>query len=287
MKYEFIEAHSSEFRVEKMCQVLDVSRSSYYSWLNRPQSERDRENASLLKEICKVHVESRGLYGSIRVTRKLNNKGIKCGKNRVARIMKDNGIQSRIKRKFKATTNSKHNYPVAANLLDQNFETGKNNEVWIADITYVPTDEGWLYFAGIVDLHRRKVIGWSMDSTMTQQLTIDALNQALLRECPPNGVIHHSDRGSQYAANDYRKLLSKNGFIQSMSRKGNCYDNACMESFFGTLKTELIYLTRFKTRAEAKQAIFDYVELYYNRIRLHSALGYKSPLEFERHNNAA
>jgi putative transposase len=287
MNYKPILTHSSEFRVKKMCQVLDVSRSSYYAWLNRPQSDRDRENGSLLEEICKVHVESRGLYGSLRVTRKLNNNGIKCGKNRVAHIMKDNGIQSRIKRKFKATTNSKHNYPVAENILDQDFGTSRINEVCIADITYVPSDEGWLYFAGIVDLHRRKVVGWSMDSTMTQQLTIDALKQALMRECPLKGVIHHSDRGSQYAANGYRKLLSKNGFKQSMSRKGNCYDNACMESFFGTLNTELIYLTRFKTRDEAKQAIFDYVEFYYNRVRLHSALGYKSPFEFEKQCKAA
>lgn len=265
-----------------MCQVLDVLRSSYYSWLNRPQSKRNKKNEQLLKEICRVHIESQDLYGSIRITHRLNNGDIKCGKNRVARIMQQNDIQSRIKRKFRATTNSRHNYPVAPNLLDQNFQTNKINEVWVSDITYVPTDEGWLYFASIIDLHRRKVIGWPMDSTMTQQLTIDAFKQALARECPASGVIHHSDRGSQYAANGYRKLLSQNGFVQSMSRKGSCYDNACMESFFGTLKTELIYLTRFKTRAEARLAIFDYIEVFYNRIRLHSKLGYKSPTDFEK-----
>ena len=229
-----------------------------------------------------MHKISRGTYGSPRITRALKKKGIVCGKNRVARLMHDNGITGKTKRKYKATTNSKHNYPVAENLINQNFNIDRPNQIWVADITYIPTDEGWLYLAAIEDLFQRKIVGWAMNSTMTRQLTLDALRQAVKRYRPPAGLIHHSDRGSQYASHEYQQALRDYQFITSMSRKGNCYDNACMESFFGTLKLELIYGNRFKTRAEARQAVFEYIEVFYNRIRLHSSLGYMSPLEYEQ-----
>lgn len=261
--------------------MMQVSRSGYYVWLNRPESNRQSSNKKLLAEIHKLHKQSRETYGNPRITRALNKQGITCGKNRVARLMRDNGIAAKTKRKFKATTNSKHNYPVAANLLNQNFSANRPNKVWVADITYIPTDEGWLYLASIEDLFNRKIVGWSMDKTMTRQLVLDALRQAVRRYRPSVGLIHHSDRGSQYASHEYRQALKDYGMLASMSRKGNCYDNACMESFFGTLKRELIYGNRFRTRDQARQAIFEYIEIFYNRIRLHSALGYMSPVEFE------
>lgn len=201
--------------------------------------------------------------------------------------MRENNIAAKTRRKFKATTNSKHNYPVADNILNQNFTATKPNQIWVSDITYIPTDEGWLYLAAVVDLFQRKVVGWAMDSTMARQLCIDALNQAIGRQNPAKGLIHHSNRGVQYASKEYRKVLENQGFTASMSRKGNCYDNACMESFFGTLKTELIYFTRFKTRAQARLVIFEYIEVFYNRIRLHSKLGYRSPVDFEKSYKAA
>ncbi|ACL75837.1 Integrase catalytic region [Ruminiclostridium cellulolyticum H10] len=270
-----------------MCRLLNISRSGYYAWVKRPESLRKKRNTELLEKIRRIHKVSRETYGSPRVTNALKNEGIKCGKNRIAKLMKENNIAAKTRKKFKATTNSNHNYPVADNILNQDFTAYKPNQIWVADITYIPTDEGWLYLAAIIDLYNRKVVGWAMDSTMTKQLCIDALKQAIGRQRHPKGVIHHSDRGVQYASKEYQKVLNSNGFTASMSRKGNCYDNACMESFFGTLKTELIYLTRFKTRAEARLAIFEYIEVFYNRIRLHSKLGYKSPVEFEKQNKAA
>jgi len=260
---------------------MQVSRSGYYAWLKRPESNRQRQNKELMTNIRKTYKLSRGTYGSPRITKALHKKGIACGKNRVARLMRENGIVAKTKRKYKATTNSKHNYPVAANLLNQNFSVDKPNHIWVADITYISTDEGWLYLASIEDLFQRKIVGWAMDSTMTRQLVLDALRQAVQRYRPSAGLIHHSDRGSQYASHEYQQALKDYGMLTSMSRKGNCYDNACMESFFGTLKRELIYGKRFRTRAEARQAIFEYIEVFYNRIRLHSALGYMSPLEYE------
>lgn len=265
-----------------MCQVLEVSRSGYYAWLKRPKSNRKKLNEELLERIKKIHKQSRKTYGSPRVTHTLKSQGIPCSKNRVARLTNENNIRPKTKRKFKATTNSKHNYPVADNILNRNFNPSRPNEAWVADITYIPTDEGWLYLAAVVDIFNRKVVGWAMDSTMTKELVASALKQAIGRYNPKSGIIHHSDRGTQYASHEYQGLLKKYGFLPSMSRKGNCYDNACMESFFGTLKTELIYLTRFKTRSEARLAIFDYIEVFYNRIRLHSKLGYKSPTDFEK-----
>lgn len=264
-----------------MCQVMQVSRSGYYAWLDRPESSRRSRNLKLLTKIRKIHQQSRNTYGSPRITKALNKQGVVCGKNRVARLMQLNGIIAKTKRKYKATTNSKHNYPVTANLLNQTFNASRPNQVWVVDITYIPTDEGWLYLAAIEDLCHRKIVGWSMDCTMTRQLVLDALRQAVWRYRPSTGLIHHSDRGSQYASHEYQQALRDYGMLSSMSRKGNCYDNACIESFFGTLKRELIHGNRFRTRAEARQAIFEYIEIFYNRIRLHSYLGYMSPLEYE------
>jgi len=287
INYKFIDQHRFEFRVKKMCQVFKVSRSGYYAWLKRPKSNRAIENEKLLKEIKRVYKESRKLYGSIRITKKLNNEGIKCSRNRVYRLMKKNNISSIMKRKFRATTNSKHNYPVVPNLLNQNFSAEKPNQVWVSDITYIYTNEGWLYLAAILDLFDRKIVGWSMDSTMTQQLVINALNNAVGRRKPEKGLIHHSDRGSQYASKAYQNLLKNYGMKASMSRKGNCYDNACIESFFGTLKTELVYFCKYVTRSEAKSSIFEYIELFYNTSRLHSSLGYKSPKDYENERKVA
>ena len=265
-----------------MCYCLKVSNSGYYAWLKRPQSKRSRENALLLHEIRIVHRRSRKNYGSPRVAKELKSQGISCSENRVARLMKANGIKARTKLKFKATTDSKHNLPVAPNLLNQRFTADGPDSVWVSDITYISTNEGWLYLAGVLDLYNRQVVGWSADQRMTRQLTIDALEKAIIRRSPGPGLIHHSDRGLQYAARDYQQILKQHGMIVSMSRKGNCYDNAVMESFFKTLKTELVYQRRFATREEAKKMLFDYIEIYYNRQRIHSTLGYKTPVEFER-----
>lgn len=265
-----------------MCQVFKVSRSGFYAWLERPKSCREIRNRELLKKILEIFKKSRETYGSPRITRQLKKQGVTCNKNRVARIMRNNHIVAKTKTKFKATTNSKHNYPVAENLLNQNFSADRPGQVWVADITYIATDEGWLYLAAIEDLFGRTIVGWAMDSTMTKELVLRALRQARNRYQPPAGLIHHSDRGSQYASYDYQRALKSYHMVASMSRKGNCYDNACMESFFGTLKRELIGNYRFKTRAEARLAIFEYIEIFYNRIRLHSALGYMSPLEYRQ-----
>jgi len=264
-----------------MCQVLEVSRSAYYDWLIRSESKRKKDDNKLIKEIKRVHKESYETYGIRRVKARLEKENIICGKNRVARLMRENGIFSRLRRKYKATTNSNHSYPVAPNLLNQNFTADKPNEKWVGDITYIPTDEGWLYMAGIEDLFQRKVTGWAFSSRITKELTIAALEQAVGKECPQTGLIFHSDRGSQYAAYDYQDTLRKYGIIQSMSRKGNCYDNACMESFFSTLKKDIIYGKRFKTREEAKQLIIEYIETFYNCKRIHSTLGNMSPMEYE------
>jgi transposase InsO family protein len=258
---------------------MKVSRSGYYAWLKRPESKRSRENKALLEEIKKIYAESRETYGSKRIHKELKKNKIDCSKNRVARNMKENNIVSIYKRKYKATTNSKHSQPVSENKLNQEFKASRPNEKWVTDITYIQTKEGWLYLAAILDLYTKEIVGLSMSETMTKQLVIDALNNAAIRKNPPKGIVHHSDRGSQYASIDYQNTLQKYGFIGSMSRKGNCYDNACIESFWGTLKMELIYRNKLMTRAEAKLAIFEYIEIFYNRKRIHSSIEYKTPME--------
>ena len=289
MKYRFIHDHRLEFRVEKMCNVLGVPRSGYYAWIDRPVSRRDLEDEKLLFHIKQIHKESNGTYGILRMMKALKRRNIHCGKNRVAKVMRKNNIICRTRRKYKATTNSKHNYPVAPNLLGQSFYAEAPNTVWVGDITYIGTEQGWLYLAAVEDLFNRKVIGWSMSDAMPTELTASALEMAVGRRNPSAGLIFHSDRGVQYASYKYQQLLRDKKMIQSMSRKGDCYDNACAESFFATLKKELIHGRKFKTRAEAKQAVFQYIEIWYNSRRLHSSLGYMSPNEFEYkyHNRSA
>jgi putative transposase len=268
--------------VEKMCNILDIKRGSYYAWLKRPEAERKKEDDILTIEIKRVHKESDCTYGSRRVTAQLKKEGIACGKNRVSRLMNANYVFSKLRRKYKATTYSDHNFKVAPNLLKQDFKVDKPNKVYVGDITYIGTDEGWLYLATVVDLFNREVVGWSMDVTMTRKLVIDAFNSAMDKEHPEKGLIFHSDRGVQYASYDYQDLLKNKGFIQSMSAKGCCYDNACAESFFSSLKKDKLYGHKFKTRAEARMAVVEYIELFYNSRRLHSTLGYKSPKEYKR-----
>ncbi len=282
MKYNFIEEHRHRFRLKSMCKVLKVSRSGYYAWRSRIPSNRQRVNEDLLDHIREVHTKSRDLYGSPRITAELKDEGVECGKNRVARLMKDNGIRAALKkRRFKKTTNSRHNYALAANLLIQRKQT---EGVWAADITFIPTAEGWLYVSAVMNVKSRKIIGLSMGERISQDLASAALKDAVQRERPPEGLIHHSDRGRQYASYAYQALLKEYGITASMSRSGNCYDNAYMESFFGTLKTELVYGERYRYRLEARLSIFEYVMMFYNRRRRHSSLGYKSPEQYEKQN---
>jgi len=281
MKFNFISENQETFKVGLMCDVLQVSRPGFYAWLKRPESRRSRENRKLEDKIRVIHKDNKEIYGSPRIHAELKDQGVKCSKNRVARIMRSGGLRSRIKRKFKATTDSRHNFPVAPNLLDQNFEVNTSNEVWVADITYIHTNEGWLYLAAVMDLFSRRIIGWAMASHISRRLTIDALKMAIANRPDIEGAIHHSDRGSQYASRDYQKVLKEHEIICSMSRKGNCYDNAVMESFFHSLKTEWVHHYRYLTRQQAKNSIFYYLEIFYNRKRRHSLLNYMNPHEYE------
>jgi len=264
-----------------MCRVLKVSRSGYYAWRGRPESERDAENQRLLDRIRIIYKKSRKTYGSPRVHSQLVLDGERCSRGRVERLMSANGIRAKGRRKFVAATDSKHDLPVAENLLGREFSVEEPNRVWVSDITYIPTDEGWLYLAGVLDLCSRATVGWSMSKSLERRLVMDALEMAHRRRKPGKGLIHHSDRGSQYASHDYRKLLRDYGMQMSMSRKGDCWDNAVMESFFSTLKKELVHHRRYRTREEARREIFEFIEVFYNRQRLHSSLGYLPPLEYE------
>jgi putative transposase len=287
MKYWFISDHREIFRVGRMCNVLDVSRSGYYAWRHRPESARKKENRGLAVRIKVIHGQKRKTYGSPRIHQELNGDGVKCSRNRVARIMKQEGIRAVVPRKYKATTDSKHNLPVAPNLLKQDFDIKEPNKVWLADITYISTLEGWLYLAAVMDLGCRRIKGWSMTNRLTKDLALDALKMAICNNPVTTGIIHHSDRGSQYASTDYQKLLADKGMIPSMSRKGNCWDNAPMESFFHTLKTEWVYGLKYNTRQEAKASLFRYIEIFYNRQRRHSALQYMNPCQYELYRMAA
>jgi putative transposase len=271
-----------------MADILGVSRNGYYRWKRKPKSNRAQEDDILLNPIKEIMKKGRGNYGSPMVTKILRNEyGIRCGKNRIARIMRENGIKAKTHRKFKATTNSKHKYPVAPNLLNQEFNVAAPNTVWVADITYIGTDEGWLYLAVIMDLYSRQIVGWAMDELMKRDLVLRALQQAVWRRNPPWDLIHHSDRGSQYASTDYQRALKKYGMKPSMSRKGDPYDNACAESFFATLKKQHVYFYHYATRAQARQSIFEYIEVFYNRIKGHSLLDGRSPVDFETLTQAA
>ena len=281
MKYQFVRDHRDRYPVQRMCRMLDVSPSAYYAWRARPESRRVREDRRLLVEIKAIHQAKRGTYGSPRIHAELKSQGQSHGLKRVARLMRENDIRAKQKRKFKATTDSKHSHPVAPNLLQRDFEATAPNQKWVADITFIPTREGWLYLAAILDLYSRAVVGWSMASRMTSRLVLDALDMAVGRRRPGPGLLHHSDRGSQYACGDYQKALQAHGMICSMSRKGDCWDNAPMESFFHTLKTEMVHHRDYRTRGEAKTDIFEYIEVFYNRNRSHSALGFCTPEEYE------
>jgi putative transposase len=280
MKYRFIEEHRETYKVRNMCEVLKVSRSGYYAWKIRQPSTRQEDNEDLLGHIREVHTQSRRLYGSPWIAAELNKQVLRCGKNRVARIMKDHSIWAEVKkRRFRRTTDSLHPYALAANLLlDQRQTEG----VWASDITFVPTSEGWLYVAVVMNVKSRKIIGLCMSDKLSQELASAALRDAVGRQSPSEGLIHHSDRGRQYASYAYQELLREYGMTPSMSRSGNCYDNAYVESFFGTLKTELVHGERYRSRLEARLSVFDYVEVFYNRQRSHSALGYRSPEQYEK-----
>lgn len=280
MKYQFMQDNTERYKVKSMCEVLRVSRSGYYAWKTRPPSLRQKENELLLGRIRQIHTESRRLYGSPRIRAVLKEEGCRCGKNRIARIMRDSCIRAEVKRRrFRRTTDSKHHYALAANLLIGPKQT---EGVWVSDITFVPTSEGWLYVAVVMNLKSRKIIGLSMANTLSGELASAALREAVGRQLPPEGLIHHSDRGRQYASYAYQQLLREYGITPSMSRSGNCYDNAFAESFFGTLKTELVHGERYRSRLEAKLSIFEYVQVFYNRQRRHSALGYRSPEQYEK-----
>lgn len=276
-----IRQHEGQFAVRMMCRALSVSHGGYYAWRDRPPSTRAQREAQLLNDIERVFTAEKGRIGAPRVTRRLRGEGTVVGRNWVARGMRKRGLRARAARKFKATTNSRHALAVAPNWLEQNFVATAPNQKWVSDITYLWTDEGWLYLAVVLDLYARVVVGWSLSERMTTALVSDALTMALWRRKHPRGIIVHSDRGSQYCAQAYQQLLSTHGLICSMSKKGDCYDNAAMESWNHTLKVEAVHGERFVTRAQAKAHVFEYINVYYNRQRLHSSLGYQSPEAFE------
>ena len=281
MRYRVIHEHDRRYPIRLMCRVLAVSPAGYYAWRGRPESRRAAANRTLLATIRVLHQDSRQTYGSPSIWRALRAQEHRVGEHRVARLMRHAGLRAKTVKKWRATTHSSHRLPVVANILDRQFTASQPNRVWVGDITYVWTLEGWLYLAVLLDLYSRAVIGWAMGPRLTGNLTEQALRMALTTRQPTAGLLHHSDRGSQYAAGPYQQLLTTHGITASMSRKGNCWDNACVESFFGTLKRELVYHRQYATRSEATQDIFEYIEVFYNRQRRHSTLGYQSPAEFE------
>jgi len=282
MKYRFMEDHRSEFGVEGMCRVLGVSRSGYYDWRGRGPSLREERHRRLLPEIERAFRASRQTYGSPRVFRVLRAEGPSCGRHQVERLMRQHGITPRRCRRFRQTTDSDHDYPPAPNLVARVFRAEALNRLWTADITYIPTAEGWLYLAVILDVCSRRIVGWGMGPGLLGDLVTGALNQALGGRPVEAGLVFHSDRGCQFAAESCRRLLQDHGIVSSMSRRGDCYDNAITESFFGKLKTELVHREDFQTREEAQTKIFDYIEAFYNRQRIHSSIGYQTPVAFEK-----
>lgn len=276
-----IEKNTNDFSVKVMCKLLQVSPSGYYDWYQRAPSVRAQENEALKLKIKSIFDDERSRAGAKRIAKRLKAEGSPVGRRRVARIMRLNGWRAKAAKKYKATTNSNHNLPVAPNLLQQNFTANRSDEKYVSDITYIWTEEGWLYLAVVMDLYSRMVVGWAMSERMTSQLVCDALQMALWQRKMPQNVIIHSDRGSQYCSHDYQQLLAANKLICSMSKRGDCYDNAAMESWNHSFKVEAIHGEKFITRAFAKNHVFDYIAVYYNRKRLHSRLGYLSPLQFE------
>jgi transposase InsO family protein len=282
MKYRFMEGQQGTHSVERMAEVLGVARSGYYAWQERGESRRDRANEELARRIKGIQKKAKYRYGSPRVTAQLRREGWAVGHNRVARVMRERGLQARSKRRFRSTTKAGESRRAAPNLLGQEFEVSRVNAVWLSDISYLGTAEGWVYLAVVLDLCSRRVVGWAMSSRLSTDLVLRAFWMAVLRRRPPKGVVFHSDRGSQYSSHAFRAALRQCGMMQSMSRKGNCWDNAPTEAFFGSLKAELMQGKAFSSRGEARAAIFEYMEVFYNRQRLHSSLGYTTPVEYEQ-----
>jgi putative transposase len=281
VKYAFIRAHRREFRISRMCEVLRVSRSGYYDWWLRAESERSREDRILLTEIRRVHYSNKEAYGAVRTWREMKQAGVCCGKHRVARLRRLAGVETRRRRKFKLAYQARNSAPPAANLLSRPFQADNPNQIWVTDVSFIPTRSGWLYLAVVIDLYSRLVVGWSMKDRPNQELANEALMMAVEQRRPEPGLIHHSDQGILYSSTLYRQLLSRYGMIQSMSRKGNCYDNAVAESFFSSLKNEIVHHHDYYTREQARMEIFDYIELFYNRRRIHQSLGYQTPMVYD------
>ena len=283
MKFSYIKNHRDEFNVAALCNVFDVTAAGFYAWLTRPQSARALRAHALSEQILAVHHDTKGIYGSLKITHELRHRKTIVNRKTVAKLMKCLGIMSKTHKRFRVqTTDSNHANPIAPNVLAQNFAQATSpNTVWGVDITYIPTDEGFLYLAGVMDLFSRKIVGWSMSDSLSTQLVERAMHVALLSRKPAFGLLHHSDRGVQYTSERYRALLEAHGVELSMSRTGNCYDNAMVESFWGKLKTEMVRHDRFKTKAQAHTAVFEYIEMFYNTKRLHASLSYQSPEQFE------
>ena len=282
MRFAFIATEKAWYPVALMCRVLQVSRSGYYAWCKRPAAERVGKDQRLTLEVAAIHAESRGRYGSPRVHAELRERGQRIARKRVARLMRAAGLRARARRRFRCTTDSQHAMAIKGNLLARRFAVSAPNRGWVSDITYIWTLEGWLYLAIVMDLFSRRVVGWALSKRLERGLALDALGMALKGRPRSRAMLHHSDRGSQYASHEYQQLLAAHGILSSMSRKGNCWDNAVAESFFATLKLELVYETQWRTREEARRALFEYIELFYNRQRRHSALGYLCPSQFEQ-----
>jgi putative transposase len=286
MTFRFIDNHRQHWSVRLLCETLEVSTAGYYAWRQRPTSSQEQRRTALVVEIRAIHAETKARYGSPRVHAELAARGQDCCVNTVAKLMHDHDIRAKTARKFRCTTDSNHHLPVAENALDRQFNPSEANEVWVADITYIPTREGWLYLAAVEDLFSRRVVGWSIADHLESRLVVDALELAVQRRLPGEGLLAHSDRGSQYASEHYQLLLAKHGIACSMSRKAECWDNAPMESFFASLKKELVHDADFATKAEARAALVEYIEVFYNNQRRHSSLGYVSPAEYEQSENS-
>jgi putative transposase len=277
MRFRFVAAERASFPVRLLRRVVGAAASGFYAWLRRGPARREGADRGLGARVEAVFAASRGTYGSPRVHAELRAQGVRVGRNRVARLMREGGLSATVRRRAPRTTDSRHGHPVAPNLLGRRFAADRPDAVWLADISYLPTGEGWLYLAAIKDMATREIVGWSMADSLKADLACDALLMAIRRRRPPRGLLHHSDRGVQYASEPYQAILARHGFRCSMSRRGNCLDNAPMESFFGSLKTELVHRTAFPTRKAARRAVFEYVEAFYNRRRRHSALGFLTP----------
>ena len=281
MKYQFIQAHQREHRIGRLCQVLAVSRSGYYAWRHRPASPRARANVRLVEQMTHLHRQMKERYGAIKLWRALVEEGVSCGRHRVARLRRQHGLIAQRMRRFRVMIERHEFAPPAPNRLQQVFVAAAPNCIWAGDLTAIATRVGWLYLAVLLDLYSRRVIGWAMSANPNQQVALQALRMALVQRQPQPGLIHHSDQGALYTSGAYQRLLAQHGLVASMSRKGNCYDNAAVESFFSTLKNELVYDHTFHTREEAQAAVFEFIEVFYNRQRLHQTLGYVNPVQFE------